>query len=125
MIDSLADIFASSITFIAVKISSKPADSNHRYGHGKVEAVSALIQSAFVAGSGIFVMYDGFSRMLKPVTIEQTGAGILIMSVSLIATLALIVFQKYVAQRPALRQLLPTALIIRLMSLPIFRSSSR
>ena len=99
MIDSLADIFASSITFIAVKISSKPADSNHRYGHGKVEAVSALIQSAFVAGSGIFVMYDGFSRMLKPVTIEQTGAGILIMSVSLIATLALIVFQKYVAQK--------------------------
>lgn len=96
MIDSLADIFASSITFIAVKISAKPADSDHRYGHGKAEAISALIQSAFVAGSGIFVMYDGISRLITPVPIAQTGIGIIIMLISLGSTLALIAFQKYV-----------------------------
>lgn len=99
MIDSLADIFASSITFIAVKISSKPADSGHRYGHGKAEAISALIQSAFVAGSGIFVMYDGISRLISPVTIKQTGIGIIIMVISLISTLILIAFQKYVTRQ--------------------------
>lgn len=75
MIDSLADIFASSVTFIAVKISSQPADSNHRYGHGKAEAISALIQSAFVAGSGIFVMYDGISRFITPVKVEQPASA--------------------------------------------------
>lgn len=96
MIDSLADIFASSITFIAVKISSKPADSDHRYGHGKAEALSALIQSAFVAGSGIFVMYDGVSRLIKPIPIEKTGVGIIIMIISLVSTIALIAYQKYV-----------------------------
>ena len=101
MIDSLADIFASSVTFIAVKISSQPADSNHRYGHGKVEAISALIQSAFVAGSGIFVMYDGISRFIMPVKVEQTGIGIVIMLISLFGTLALISFQKYVTRRTA------------------------
>ena len=101
MIDSLADIFASSITFIAVKISSQPADSNHRYGHGKAEALSALVQSAFVAGSGIFVMYDGISRLITPVAVEQTGVGILIMLISLFATLGLIAFQKYVTRRTA------------------------
>lgn len=101
MIDSLADIFASSVTFIAVKISSRPADANHRYGHGKAEAVSALIQSAFVAGSGIFVMYDGISRFITPVKVEQTGIGIAIMLISLFGTLALISFQKYVTRRTA------------------------
>ena len=104
MIDSLADIFASSVTFIAVKISSQPADSNHRYGHGKAEAISALIQSAFVAGSGIFVMYDGISRFITPVKVEQTGIGIAIMLISLFGTLALIAFQKYVTQRPLHRR---------------------
>ena len=99
MIDSLADIFASSVTYIAVKYSSKPASDNHRYGYGKAEALSALIQSAFIAGSGIFVMYDGFSRLLSPKPLEQTDTGILIMSISLAATIGLILFQKYVTRR--------------------------
>ncbi len=99
LIDSLADIFASSVTFIAVKFSSRPASYNHRYGYGKAESLSALIQSAFIAGSGIFVMYDGFSRLLEPRKLEQTSTGILIMLISLIGTIALIAFQKYVTRR--------------------------
>jgi len=91
MIDSLADIFASSVTYIAVKYASKPASDNHRYGYGygKAEALSALIQSAFIAGSGIFVMYDGFSRFLSPKPLEQTDTGIIIMVISLVSTVAL------------------------------------
>ena len=99
MIDSLADIFASSVTYIAVKYASKPASDNHRYGYGKAEALSALIQSAFIAGSGIFVMYDGFSRFLSPKPLEQTDTGIIIMVISLVSTVALIFFQKYVTRR--------------------------
>lgn len=99
MIDSLADLFASSITFVAVRYSSKPASSKHRYGYGKAESLSALIQSAFVAGSGIFVMYDGISRFLSPRPMIQPGLGIIIMVISLILTIILISFQKYVASR--------------------------
>lgn len=98
MIDSLADIFASSVTYIAVKVSSKPASRNHRYGYGKAEALSALIQSAFVAGSGIFVLYDGISRLITPRPLEAAGIGIIIMVISLISTLALIIFQKRVCR---------------------------
>lgn len=99
MIDSLADIFASSVTYIAVKYASKPASDIHRYGYGKAEALSALIQSAFIAGSGIFVMYDGFSRFLSPKPLEQTDTGIIIMVISLVSTVTLIFFQKYVTRR--------------------------
>lgn len=99
MIDSLADLFASSVTFIAIRFSSRPASPDHRYGYGKAEALSALVQSAFVAGSGVFVMYDGINRFLHPRPLLDTHMGIVVMSISLIATLALIFFQRYVAKR--------------------------
>ncbi len=99
LIDSMADIFASSITFVAVKFSSLPASYGHRYGFGKAEAISALVQAAFIAGSGVFVLYDGICRLFSPAPIEKMEAGVLIMIVSLLATLFLIAFQKYVAKK--------------------------
>lgn len=98
MVDSLSDIFASLITLIAVRYSAKPASMNHRYGYGKAEALSSLTQAAFIAGSGLFVMYDGFSRFIAPRPIADTGTGLAIMIVSIVATLILITFQRRVAR---------------------------
>ena len=97
-IDSLSDIFASGISFVAVKFSLKPPSCTHRYGYFKAESISALIQSAFIAGSGLFVLYSGFERFLHPSTIEHTFFGLMVMSVSLFLTILLIWFQKYVAR---------------------------
>lgn len=98
MIDSLTDLFASSVTFIAVKISSRQESYSYRYGYGKAESLSALLQSAFIAGSGIFILYDGFSRLFYPRPVEQTTTGIVIMTICLLATLALIAFQRHVTK---------------------------
>ncbi|MBQ7285394.1 MAG: cation diffusion facilitator family transporter [Alphaproteobacteria bacterium] len=98
MIDSFADLFASSVTYFSVKVSSQPADFSHRYGHGKAEALSALIQSAFIMGSGLFVMYDGINRFINPTSLIQTSFGIIIMIICLILTTALIIFQHHVAK---------------------------
>lgn len=99
LIDSLSDVFASCISFIAVKFSVKPATAEHRYGYGHAESISALIQAAFVAGSGLFVMYDGINRFLNPAPLQQTDMGLIIMVLSLLLTLGLIIFQKYVADK--------------------------
>ena len=98
MVDSLSDIFASLITFIAVKISVKPASYQYRYGYGKAEALSALFQAAFIAGSGVFILYDAFMRLQNPVSLQQTDFGLAIMIISLILTLILVAFQHYVAK---------------------------
>ena len=98
LIDSLSDVCASSVSYIAVKFSTKPANSSHRYGYGRAESLSALVQAAFVAGSGLFVLYDGFNRLFNPLEIHQTTFGIVIMVVSLVATIALISFQQYVSK---------------------------
>ena len=96
LIDSLADILSSLISFIAVKIALKPANCDYRYGFGKAEALSALIQSSFIAGSGLFVLYDGIYRLLHPTLVKQLEFGVIIMIVSMILTCALIAFQRYV-----------------------------
>ncbi len=98
-IDSLTDLFASLISFAAVYFSTKPASQNHRYGYGKSEALSALLQAIFVAVSGIFVIFDGIKRFIYPVEITQTSFGIWIMLFSIFATCILVSFQAYVAKK--------------------------
>lgn len=99
LVDSIADVFSSMITFVAIRFSSLPASHQHRYGFGKVEALSALIQSAFVAGSGVFVIYEGVRRFIAPKEVVDTGWGLIVMIFSLCATIGLIVFQKYVVKK--------------------------
>ena len=88
LVDSISDIFASLITFIAVRFSTLPASKKHRYGYGKAEALSALVQSAFVAGSGIFVIYEGIDRIFNPRPLNDTFFGILVKKTSSIAVQA-------------------------------------
>ena len=97
--DSLADVLSSVITFIAIIYSEKPLTCNHRYGYGRVEAVSALVQAAFISGSACFILYDAAYRFFHPIKLNHTSAGVFVMVISLILTAALICFQKFVIRR--------------------------
>ncbi len=99
LVDSVTDLFASMVSFVAVYFSTKPASQSHRYGYGKSEALSALLQGIFVGASGIFVIIDGIQRLIQPVEISQTAIGIAIMLLSIIATAVLVLFQTYVANK--------------------------
>ncbi len=99
LLDSITDLFASMISFIAVYFSTKPASSNHRYGYGKTEALSAFLQAIFVGASGIFVIVDGIKRLINPIQIEQTDMGIVVMFFSIFATFLLVAYQTYVANK--------------------------
>lgn len=98
LVDSLSDIVASSISFIAVRISLKPASCDYRYGYFKAESLSALVQSVFIATSGAFVLYSGIDRLLHHQVLTQTTTGLVVMFISLAATIALIIFQNYVSK---------------------------
>jgi ferrous-iron efflux pump FieF len=99
LIDSLADIVASGITFVSVRISQQPPDRGHRYGHGKAESLSALAQAALVAGSAIFVLTDALRRLSHPDPVRATGLGIAVMAFATLATLVLVAFQRHVIKR--------------------------
>ena len=99
MVDSLTDVISSSISLVAVKFANKPLTEHHRYGYGKAESVSALIQAAFIAGSGGFIFYDGICRLMKPEPLKQTAVGLWIMGISIVLTVGLIAFQAAVVKK--------------------------
>lgn len=98
LIDSLADIVASAITFFAVRISRQPPDRSHRFGHGKAESLSALAQAAAVAGSAVFVLVDAAHRFGTPEPLASTGLGVAVMAFATAATLVLVMFQRHVVK---------------------------
>lgn len=99
LIDSLMDAGASLVNVFAVRNAIKPADSEHRFGHGKAEPLAGLGQAAFVAGSSLFLVIEAVDRVISPTTITRHGVGIGVMVFAIIATLALVSFQSYVIRR--------------------------
>jgi ferrous-iron efflux pump FieF len=99
LIDSLMDVGASLITLIAVRTAVKPADTEHRFGHGKLEPLAGLGQAAFVAGSSLFLVIEAIDRVITPSAIARHDVGIAVMAFAIIATLALVAFQTYVVKR--------------------------
>jgi ferrous-iron efflux pump FieF len=99
LIDSTLDGIASLINLFAVRHALTPADKEHRFGHGKAEALAGLGQSAFIAGSAGFLLLESARRLMNPVPLESYGPGLAVMGLSIALTLALILFQRHVIRR--------------------------
>jgi cation diffusion facilitator family transporter len=96
--DSLLDGAASLLNLIAVNYALRPADADHRYGHGKAEALAGLGQAVFIAISAVLVGIRGFERLQEPQEITATGIGVAVMLLSLAMTALLLVFQRHVVK---------------------------
>jgi ferrous-iron efflux pump FieF len=96
--DSLLDSVASLLNLLAVHYALRPADDDHRYGHGKAEALAGLGQSLFIAVSAVLVGVQGIDRLLHPQPLGAQGLGILVMLMSLLLTAGLLVFQNHVVK---------------------------
>ena len=99
LIDSLLDVAASSVNLLAVRHALEPADEEHRFGHGKAESLAGLAQSAFISGSAVFLLLQAGERLFNPSPVHNTMIGYGVMAFSIVATIALVGFQKYVAKR--------------------------
>lgn len=98
LIDSLLDALASIVNLVAVRHALQPADREHRFGHGKAEALAGLGQSTFIAGSAVFLLFEAVPRLLRPVAVENTSVGIAVMALAIAATLVLVLFQRHVVR---------------------------
>jgi ferrous-iron efflux pump FieF len=97
--DSILDVFASAITFWAVRYSLSPADAEHRFGHGKSEGLAALIQALIIAGSGLYVCYEAISRIFSPQQIMEPEIGLGVIIIATAATVFLVGLQRYVGKK--------------------------
>ncbi|MEK1942139.1 MAG: cation diffusion facilitator family transporter [Pseudomonas sp.] len=94
--DSLLDGAASLLNLLAVHYSLRPADDDHRYGHGKAEALSAIAQALFIAVSAVLVAVQAVEHLRHPEPLGSPELGIAVMLLSLALTVALLAFQYHV-----------------------------
>ena len=97
--DSTLDLVASLITFVSVREALTPADREHRFGHGKAEALAGLIQAGFIAASAIGLAGAAVNRFLHPSTLHAEALAMAVMGGSIGLTLLLVVFQRFVVAR--------------------------
>jgi len=99
LIDSGLDAIASIVTFLSVRQAAQPPDRAHRYGHGKAEAIGALIQAGFVLASAFFLANEALRRLISPEPIRQSGLAIAVLLLAILLTIGLLAFQRFVVAR--------------------------
>ena len=99
LVDSLLDVLASLVNMFAVYHALRPADREHRFGHGKAEPLAGLGQVAFISGSAVLLLIEAFSRVMSPRAVTHVDVGIGVMVFATIITGALVVFQFYVVRK--------------------------
>jgi len=97
--DSILDLFASVMSIVILRFALAPADKEHSFGHGKAESLAGLVQASFVLGSAIILIFSGVSRLLNPQVIVQGEVAIWVTIISIVLTLLLVGFQRYVIKR--------------------------
>jgi len=97
--DSTLDFAASLVTLFAVKTALSPPDADHRFGHGKAEALAGLFQAAIMSGSAMFLLLESVDRIAAPEVVSHSQ---LVMGISVFAiflSLGLVLFQSYVVRQ--------------------------
>ena len=87
--DSFLDLFSVLVAFFAIRVSARPADEDHPFGHGKIENISAVIQALLIFSAGGLVIYSAIDRIISGESVERTVAGIAAMAVSVFVSILL------------------------------------
>ena len=97
--DSGLDFVASLIILLGVRIAAAPADHEHRFGHGKAEALAALVQVILITLSAIFIGVRAVQRLASGAETADAELGIGVSIVAMVLTAALIAYQRHVVRR--------------------------
>jgi ferrous-iron efflux pump FieF len=91
--DSALDGITSLLNLLAVHYALRPADDDHRYGHGKAESLSGMAQALFIGGSAVLIALQAFERLKHPEPVGAPWISIGVILFSLVLTLALLMLQ--------------------------------
>jgi ferrous-iron efflux pump FieF len=97
--DTTLDLIASIATLIGVWIAAQPADEEHRFGHGKAEALAAIVQVALISLSAFGIGVQAVQNLLAGSDTYAAQDGIAVSVVAIGATLGLLAWQRYVIRR--------------------------
>src|SRR5476649_2288206 len=97
--DSLLDGVTSFLNLLAVHYALRPADNDHRYGHGKAESLSGMVQALFIASSAVLIAFQAYQRLHHPEPVGAPWLSIGVIVFSLVMTVALLTLQHRVIKQ--------------------------
>lgn len=100
LLDSVMDSMASLVNMVAIRYSLKPADADHRFGHGKAESLAGLAQAGFILASAMLLAAHCARRLLgeQPHTVAHESIGIAVTITAIVLTLCLLALQSRVVR---------------------------
>ena len=81
-LESIVNIIAGLVGYYSLSIAYKPRDSNHPYGHGKAEFLSAAIEGTLIMLAGVFIIYEAVNQLFHPRELQQLNLGIVLVGIS-------------------------------------------
>ena len=99
--DSTLDLVASMVVLLGVRVAAQPADHEHRFGHGKAEALAALVQVIIITISALFIGFRSIERLIGGAETADAELGIGVSLVAIVFTFALIGYQRHVVRKTA------------------------
>lgn len=101
LVDSALDLIVSVGGLAAIFYAARPADEDHTFGHSSAEDLASLGQALFIFASAAIIGWAAARRLLSdaPVQLAAEGRGIAVMSISIVVTIGLVLWQRRVAAR--------------------------
>ncbi len=81
-LESIVNVIAGLVGLYSLSIAYKPRDTNHPYGHGKAEFLSAAIEGTLIMLAGVFIIYEAVTQLIHPRDLQQLNSGILLIGIS-------------------------------------------
>lgn len=97
--DTSLDLLASLVTLYGVRLAAAPADLDHRFGHGKAEALAALFQVGIIGVSAAGIGWRAIDRLINKETTAHAEYGIAVSLVAIATTFALLIYQRLVIKK--------------------------
>ncbi|WP_438299866.1 cation diffusion facilitator family transporter [Pseudomonas sp. NMS19W] len=97
--DSALDGVTSLLNLLAVHYALRPADDDHRYGHGKAESLAGMAQALFIGGSAVLIAFQAYERIQQPEPLGAPWISIGVIVFSLVLTAALLMLQHRVIKQ--------------------------
>ncbi|AWA41598.1 cation diffusion facilitator family transporter [Pseudomonas sp. 22105] len=97
--DSALDGVTSLLNLLAVHYALRPADDDHRYGHGKAESLAGMAQALFIGGSAVLIAFQAYERLKNPEPLGAPWLSIGVIVFSLVLTAALLMLQHRVIKQ--------------------------
>ncbi|MCX8020648.1 MAG: cation diffusion facilitator family transporter [Chitinophagaceae bacterium] len=81
-LESIVNVVAGFFGLYSLYVSAKPRDSNHPYGHGKIEFISAAIEGTLIGVAGILILYKAVRQLIFPIPLRQIDNGMILIGIT-------------------------------------------